>query len=85
MCESAILVIVVLFVGLPSSSHRLGRIDRGVGAKAFGDERGVLAHAVAGALDLDDDGVVKKPVEQRCGDHGIAEHVAPFAEATVGG
>ena len=35
---------------------------------------GMLAHAVAGALDLDDDGVMEQPVEQCGGDHGIAEH-----------
>jgi len=34
----------------------------------------VLAHAVARALDLDDDGVVEQPVEQRGGDDGIADH-----------
>ena len=41
--------------------------------------------AVAGALDLDDDGVVEQAVEQRGGDDGIAEDLAPFGEAAVGG
>jgi hypothetical protein len=33
---------------------------------------------------LHDDRVVQQPVEQRRGDHAIAEHVAPFTEAAVG-
>ena len=45
----------------------------------------MLAHAVAGAFDLDDDGVVQQPVEQRGGDDGIAEDLAPFGEAAVRG
>lgn len=43
------------------------------------------AQPVAGALDLDDDGVVEEPVEQRGGDDGITEHLAPFGEAAVRG
>ena len=53
------------------------------GSDVFGDEIGVLTHAIAGALDLDDDGVMEQPVEQRGGDDGIAEQVSPFGEATV--
>ena len=48
-------------------------------------EVGVLAQPIARALDLDDDGMVEQPVEQRGGDDGIAEDVAPFGEAAVGG
>ena len=51
----------------------------------LGDEVGVLAQAIARSLDLDDDGVVEQPVEQRGGDDGIAEDLAPFGEAAVGG
>ena len=51
----------------------------------LGHEFGVLAEAIAGALDLHDDGVVEQPVEQRGGDDGIAEDVAPFGKAAVGG
>ena len=51
----------------------------------LGHEIGVLAQAIARALDLDDDGVVKQPVEQRGGDDGIAEDLAPFGKAAVGG
>jgi hypothetical protein len=51
----------------------------------FGDEVGVLAQAVAGALDLDDDGVVQEAIEERRGDDGIAEHFTPLREAAVGG
>ena len=50
----------------------------------LGQKVGVLAHAVAGALDLDDDGMVQQPIEQRGGNDGIAEHVAPFGEAAIG-
>jgi hypothetical protein len=30
--------------------------------------------AVARPLDVDDDSMVKKPVQQRGGDHGVPEH-----------
>jgi hypothetical protein len=33
----------------------------------------VGAESVAGALDLDDDGVAEKPVERRGGHHRVAE------------
>ena len=46
----------------------------------LGHQVRVLAEPVAGALDLHDDGVMQQPVEQRCGDHGVAEHLAPFGE-----
>lgn len=39
----------------------------------LGQQVGVLSHAIAGALDLDDHSVVKKAVEQRGGHHRIAE------------
>ena len=45
----------------------------------------MATEAVAGALDADDDGVVEEPVEQRGGDDGVAEHLAPFGKAAVGG
>jgi hypothetical protein len=38
----------------------------------------VFAEAVAGALDPDDDGVVKKAIQQGRGDDGIAKDLAPF-------
>ena len=40
-----------------------GAVDEGLGADVLGDELGVLAQAVAGALDLDDPGVMQEPVE----------------------
>ena len=43
----------------------------------------MLAHAIAGALDLNDDGVMEQAVEERGGDDGIAEHLAPLGEAAV--
>ena len=45
----------------------------------------MLAQAVAGAFDLDNDGVVQQAVQKRRGDHGIAEDLAPFGKAAVGG
>ena len=45
----------------------------------------MLAQAVAGALDLHDDGVVKKSVQQRGRDDWIAENLAPFGEAAIRG
>jgi hypothetical protein len=38
-----------------------------------GNEVGVLTHAIAGTLDLDDDGVMKQSVEERGSDDRIAE------------
>jgi len=43
-------------------------------ADRLGQEVGVFAQPIAGALDLDDDGVVKEPVEEGGGDDGIAEY-----------
>lgn len=51
----------------------------------LGYEVGMGAQAIAGAFDLDDDGVVEQSVEQRGGDDGVAEHLPPFGEATIGG
>ena len=46
----------------------------------------VLTQAIAGSFDLDNDGgVVEQAVKQRGGDDGVAEHLAPFGEAAVGG
>ena len=45
----------------------------------------MMAQAVAGAFDLDDAGVVKRAVDKSGGDDGIAEDLAPFGEAAVGG
>ena len=61
------------------------RLDESLGADVLRDEIGVLTETVAGAFDLDDDGVVKEPIEQGGGDDGIAEHLAPFREAPVRG
>jgi hypothetical protein len=51
------------------------------GSKVLRDEVDVLAEPIARPLDLDDDGVVEEPIEQRRGDDRIAEDVAPFGEA----
>ena len=41
--------------------------------------------AVARPFDVDDDSVVKEPIQQRGGDHGVREHLAPLGKATIGG
>src|SRR5207249_3162611 len=50
------------------------------------EEAGALLLAQAGALaaDVEDVAVVQEPVEDRGGDHGVAAHLAPLAEALVG-
>ena len=45
---------------------------------------GVLAHAVAGPLDVYDDHVMEQPIPQGRGDDGIAEHLAPLGKSAVG-
>jgi hypothetical protein len=45
----------------------------------------MLSHAVTGSLDLDDDGVVQEAVQEGGCYNLIAEDVAPFGEAAVGG
>jgi hypothetical protein len=44
-----------------------------------------LAESVALALERDHGGVVDEPVDQRGGDHGVAEDLAPLLEAAVRG
>lgn len=53
--------------------------------RTLGHQIGVLAQPVARPLDLDDDGVVQQPVEKSGGNDGVAEHLAPLGEATIGG
>ncbi|SMD20134.1 hypothetical protein SAMN05880593_1491 [Rhizobium sp. RU36D] len=44
---------------------------------------GVLPQSVAGSFDVDDDDMVKQSVEQRVGDDGVSENIAPFCESAV--
>src|SRR4051794_21033544 len=60
-----------------------GRIGDGLRAHGFRNKVGVLAQAVAGALDMYADGVVKKSVEQRSRDHGISKNLTPLGKATI--
>jgi hypothetical protein len=46
---------------------------------------GVLTEPVARTFNLDDNVVVEQPIEEGSGDNGIAEDLAPFGEAAVGG
>jgi hypothetical protein len=50
----------------------------------FRHEIGVLTQAITRALDLDDDGVMEKAIEQCGGDDGVAEDLAPFGKAAIG-
>ena len=43
----------------------------------FGDKIGMGTEAVAGAFDLDDDGMVEQTVEKCRGDNRVAEDLAP--------
>jgi hypothetical protein len=51
----------------------------------LGHEIGMLTQAIARALDLDHDRMVQQAVEQRGCNDRIAEDLAPFGEAAVGG
>ena len=51
----------------------------------FGHQVGVLSQPVARPFDLDHHGMVEQAVEQSGGDDGIAEDLAPFGKAAVGG
>ena len=75
----------VTVFGWPSApTRRIGnRTGDGLRAHGFRNEVGVLAQTVAGALDMHDDGVVKKSVEQRGRDDGIAKNLAPFGKAAI--
>jgi hypothetical protein len=48
----------------------------------FGHEGGMLAKPVAGAVDLDDDGMVQEAIKQCGRDDGIAEDISPFGIAS---
>jgi len=63
----------------------LRRCDEGSVANVLGHKVGVLAQPVARTFDLDDDGVVEEAVEERSRDDVIAEDLAPFSKAPVGG
>lgn len=52
-------------------------------ADGIGHEVGMGAKAVAGAFDVDDDGMVEQAAEQGGGDDGVAEDFALFGEAAV--
>jgi len=45
----------------------------------------VLAKTVARTLDLNDDRVVKKPIQECRGNDGIAKNITPLGEAAIGG
>ena len=45
----------------------------------------MAAHSVAGPVDREDGAVVEEPVEDRGGDGGVVEDLAPGGDAAVGG
>ena len=50
-----------------------------------GYEIGVLPEPITRTLDLNDDGMMKQPIEECGSDNEIAEDLAPFCEAAVRG
>jgi hypothetical protein len=50
-----------------------------------GHKIGVLTEPITRTLDLNDDGVLKQPIEECGSDNGIAEDLTPFCEAAVRG
>lgn len=50
----------------------------------LGYEIGMRSQPIAGTLDLDDHGMVEQAIEQRGGDDGIAEDLAPLGKTPVG-
>jgi len=53
--------------------------------EVFGDEGCVLAESIAGALDLNDLGVVEQAIEQGCGDDLVARNTAACVSTRRGG
>ena len=51
----------------------------------LGQQVCVATQAIAGACDLNDDGVMKQPVQKRRRDHRASEDFAPFGKTAVGG
>ena len=74
----------MLWGSSPASWGRDGGIAR-PDPGAVLDEVDVAPQAVACSFDVHDDGMVQQPVQQGGGDHGVAEHLAPFGKAAVGG
>ena len=70
--------------GRASASARDRFDGTGAGGMASrGQQVDVFAQSIARPFDLDHHGMVEQPVEQRGGNDGVAEHLAPFCEAAV--
>jgi hypothetical protein len=77
-----------IFAWAPAAARRLcrdRRVDDGLGADVLRHKVGMLAKPITRPLDLDDDGVVKQAIEERGGDHWVAEDLTPFGKAAIGG
>ena len=66
-----------------AASRRRGEAGEGAEAEIFRDQIGVLSQSVACTLDVDDDGVVQQPIQERGCNDGMAEEFTPFGEAAV--
>jgi hypothetical protein len=69
-------------VGLRGERWRLVQSLR---SKGLRHEVGGLAQTVTRTFDLDDDRVVKKPVQESRGHDGITKDLSPFRKAAIGG
>jgi hypothetical protein len=78
-------VLVSAFAALRGRPRRLCGVtaDADGGWISSGNQVGVLAQPVAGTFDLHHHGVVKQAIEQRGGDNGTAENLAPLCEAAI--
>ncbi len=85
--RSAVCVIDASVFWRPASAlerRRYQACGRAVfGADVFRQQISVLTQAVTRTFDLDDDGVVEKPVEQSGRYYRVAEDFAPFREAAI--
>ena len=51
----------------------------------LGDQNRVRVEPIACPFDLDDNGVVQEPIEERGGDDGVTKDLTPFCVASIGG
>ena len=57
--------------------------DWRVGAHMFRNQINMTAQSVAGPFDLDNHGVMRKPVQQSGCRHRVAKNITPFGETAV--
>src|SRR3954470_6052338 len=69
----------------PPAARRFSGTGHTVEAQGLRKQVGVLAQAVAGALNVDDDRMVEQAVQQRGRDDRIAKNLGPLREPAVAG